>query len=68
VQNQLNRVAVIKLQRDLSSGTITGHLTDPDLDVPTTIAEFGKALYAVNARFGVPSPATQPYSVVRLER
>jgi sugar lactone lactonase YvrE len=68
VQNQLNRVAVVKLRRDLSSGTITGHLTDPDLDVPTTIAEFGKALYAVNARFGVPSPATQPYSVVRLER
>jgi sugar lactone lactonase YvrE len=68
VQNQLNRVAVVKLRRDLSSGTITGHLTDPDLDVPTTIAEFGRALYAVNARFGVPSPATQPYSVVRLER
>jgi sugar lactone lactonase YvrE len=68
VQNQLNRVAVVKLRRDLSSGTITGHLSDPDLDVPTTIAEFGKALYAVNARFGVPSPATQPYSVVRLER
>jgi sugar lactone lactonase YvrE len=68
VQNQLNRVAVVKLRRDLSSGTITGHLTDPDLDVPTTIAQFGRALYAVNARFGVPSPATQPYSVVRLER
>jgi sugar lactone lactonase YvrE len=68
VQNQLNRVAVVKLRRDLSSGTITGHLTDPDLDVPTTIAEFGRALYAVNARFGVPNPATQPFSVVRLER
>jgi sugar lactone lactonase YvrE len=68
VQNQLNRVAVVTLRRDLSAGTITGHLTDPDLDVPTTIAEFGRALYAVNARFGVPNPATQPFSVVRLER
>jgi sugar lactone lactonase YvrE len=68
VQNRLNRVAVVRLRPDLSSGTITGHLTDPDLDVPTTIAEFGKALYAVNARFGVPNPATQPFSVVRLER
>jgi sugar lactone lactonase YvrE len=68
VQNQLNRVAVVKLRRDLSSGTITGHLTDPDLDVPTTIAEFGNALYAVNARFGVPDPAAQAFSVVRLER
>jgi hypothetical protein len=36
--------------------------------VPTTIAEFNKALYAVNARFGVPDPAVQAYSVVRLER
>jgi sugar lactone lactonase YvrE len=68
VQNQLNRVAVVKLLRDLGTGTITGHLTDPDLDVPTTIAEFGKALYVVNARFGVPDPAAQAYSVVRLER
>ncbi len=68
VQNRLNRVAVVRLRSDLGSGTITGHLTDPDLDVPTTIAEFGRALYAVNARFGVPDPATQPFSVVRLER
>ena len=68
VQNRLNRVAVVRLRPDLSSGRITGHLTDPDLDVPTTIAEFGRALYAVNARFGVENPATQPFSVVRLER
>jgi sugar lactone lactonase YvrE len=68
VQNRMNRIAVVKLRRDLSAGTITSHLTDPDFDVPTTIAEFGKALYAVNARFGVPNPGTQPYSVVRVER
>jgi hypothetical protein len=68
VQNRLNRVAVVKHRRDLTAGTITGHLTDSDLDVPTTIAEFGKALYAVNARFGTPEPATASYSVVRVER
>ena len=68
VQNRLNRIAVVRLSRDLSAGTITGHLTDPDLDVPTTIAEFGTALFAVNARFGVPNPNIQPFSVVRLER
>ncbi|HXV96020.1 MAG TPA: hypothetical protein VD695_05690 [Gaiellaceae bacterium] len=68
VQNRLNRVAVVKLGRDRSAGTITGHLTDSDLDVPTTIAEFGKALYAVNARFGTPEPATASYDVVRLDR
>jgi sugar lactone lactonase YvrE len=68
VQNQLNRVAVVRLASDLSSGTITGHLTDPALDVPTTIAEFGKSLYAVNARFGTPNPGSAAYSVVRLEK
>jgi hypothetical protein len=68
VQNRMNQIAVIKLTRGLASGTITGLLTDSDFDVPTTIAEFGKYLYAVNARFGVPNPATQPFSVVRVER
>ena len=68
VQNRMNQIAVIKLTRGLASGTITGLLTDSDFDVPTTIAEFGKYLYAVNARFGVTSPATQPFSVVRVER
>ena len=68
VQNRMNQIAVIKLTRGLASGTITDLLTDSDFDVPTTIAEFGKYLYAVNARFGVTSPATQPYSVVRVER
>jgi sugar lactone lactonase YvrE len=68
VQNQLNRVAVVRLSRGLRSGTIIEHLTDPALDVPTTIAEFRKSLYAVNARFGTPNPATAVYSLIRLEK
>jgi sugar lactone lactonase YvrE len=68
VQNRLNRVAVIALDRRLERGTITGFLTDPRLDVPTTIAEFGRWLYAVNARFGTAAPGTASYSVIRLER
>jgi sugar lactone lactonase YvrE len=68
VQNRMNQIAVVKLARGLESGRITGLLTDSDFDVPTTIAEFGKYLYAVNARFGVMNPATQPFSVVRVER
>jgi sugar lactone lactonase YvrE len=51
VQNRDNKVAVIRLDRSLASGTVTMHITDPDFDVPTTIDEFGKRLYAVNARF-----------------
>jgi sugar lactone lactonase YvrE len=68
VQNQLNRVAVVELRTDLASGTIVEQLTDPALDVPTTIAEFGRWLYAVNARYGTPDPATAAYSVLRLEK
>src|SRR5215218_10229491 len=51
VQNRDNKVAVIRLNRTLSSGGVTTHITDPNFDVPTTIDEFGKRLYAVNARF-----------------
>jgi sugar lactone lactonase YvrE len=59
VQNFNNRVAVVKLDRRLSSGRVVTHITDPDFDVPTTIDDFGKAIFAVNGRFrpqGTPPP------------
>lgn len=60
VQNQANRVAVVRLGRHLASGTVTMHITDPDFDVPTTIDDFGHLLYAVNARFRpMPAPAME---------
>jgi sugar lactone lactonase YvrE len=66
VQNRLNRIAVVQLTPDLSQGTISRHLTDPDFDVPTTIDRFGNRLYAVNARFGTaPGPSTA-YHVVQV--
>jgi sugar lactone lactonase YvrE len=68
VQNQLHRVAVVALAQGLASGTIIGHLTNPALDVPTTIAEFGNRLYAVNARFGVADPGSAEYAVVQLRK
>jgi hypothetical protein len=52
VQNQLNQIAVVKLGR--KGGRVTGHLTSPDFDVPTTIAPFKRFIYAVNARFNRP--------------
>ena len=60
VRNQQNRIAVVRLARDLGSGTLLTHLTHPDFSVPTTIAEFGQRLYAVNARFGTPVTPTTP--------
>jgi hypothetical protein len=66
VQNFLNRVAVVKLERDLRAGEVVRHITDTELEVPTTIDEFAGRLWAVNARFGVPSPETAQYQVVQL--
>ena len=66
VQNRLNQIAVVELNSDLTAGTITETLTDPDFRVPTTIARFGNALYAVNARFGTPPTPDTEYEVVRV--
>jgi len=66
VQNRLNQIAVIRLARDLSRGTIVRTITDPAFDVPTTIAAHHKHLYAVNARFGTTDPQPAKYNVVRV--
>jgi sugar lactone lactonase YvrE len=68
VQNRDNRIAVVRLDRDLDEGEITGHLTDSDFDVPTTIAEKGGFLWAVNARFTTPPTPDTEYDVVRVRR
>ena len=66
VQNRDNKVAVFELSRDLSTATFLHALTDPGLDVPTTIDRFGGRLYAVNARFGTTTPTDQAYHIIRL--
>ena len=68
VQNQQNLVAVIRLSGDLSSGVVQTRRGDADFSVPTTIDDLGSRLYAVNARFGVPSPATAAFQIVQLGR
>jgi sugar lactone lactonase YvrE len=68
VQNQLNRIAVVRLDAALTSGRIVGTVTDPDFDVPTTVDDLGDRLYAVNARFGTtPGPDTE-YQVVQVRK
>jgi sugar lactone lactonase YvrE len=68
VQNRMNKIAVIRLDRDLDEGRIVRTLTDDDFDVPTTIARKGRWLWAPNARFGTtPTPDTE-YDIVRVAR
>ena len=68
VQNLLNQIAVVELETDLSAGTIVGLITSPNFDVPTTIDEFGKWLYAVNARFTTPPTPDTTYTIVQVEK
>jgi sugar lactone lactonase YvrE len=63
VQNRLNQIAVVQLDPMLTSGSVVDFITDSDFRIPTTIAEFGRSLYAVNARFGEP---TTEYEVVKV--
>jgi len=71
VQNFLNRIAVLELDQNLSSGMIIDYLTSDFFRIPTTAAAFGETLYAVNARFDEIAPGTaQPtdtFEVVRVE-
>jgi sugar lactone lactonase YvrE len=68
VQNSLNQIAVVKLSNDHASGSVEEVISDPDLDVPSTIATFGRSLYAVNARFGTPPTPFTEYDVVKVEK
>ncbi len=68
VQNQLNKVAVFKLSRWGTSGVLKTTLTNPDFDVPTTVAKFGKWLYLPNARFSTPPTPDTTYTVNRVKR
>lgn len=68
VQNQFNKIAVIDLKVTRNAGTIVRYITDPAFRVPTTIAEFGPWLYAVNARFGTPVTPDTEYEAVRVNK
>ena len=66
VQNQLNQVAVLRLDANVTSGEVTRTITDSDFDVPTTAALIGKKLYLVNARFTTPPTPDTKYWIARV--
>ena len=73
VQNFLNQVSVVSLDRRLASGRVSEVITSDRLRIPSTAAQFLNSLYVVNARFDVALPpflGGQPmsieYNVVRL--
>jgi sugar lactone lactonase YvrE len=68
VRNRDNEIAVVQLAPDLSSGSIVGTITDPDFDVPTTVARHGSRLYLPNARFSTPPTPSTGYDIVQVRR
>jgi sugar lactone lactonase YvrE len=66
VQNRLNRVAVIELDDQGTSGVVTDYLTSDDFNVPTTVARLGESLYLPNAKFDDPDQIE--FWVTRIDR
>jgi hypothetical protein len=66
VQNADNQVAVVRLAPDLSSGRLVSTIQPDGVDVPTTAAPFGDAIYVVNARFGVTPGPAEAYWITRI--
>jgi sugar lactone lactonase YvrE len=64
VQNRLNVIAKIDLNRAGTRGTVVSRTGDPRFDVPTTIAEWNGRFYLPNARFTTPATPTTPYNAV----
>jgi hypothetical protein len=67
VQNRLNMVAVVDLDRHLGSGEVLTRLTDDDFDVPTTVALLDDSLFLPNARFGTAGPEPAEYWITRID-
>ncbi|MDA1003365.1 MAG: superoxide dismutase [Chloroflexi bacterium] len=68
VQNRLNLIARVDLSANLASGVVVSRTGAPTFDVPTTVAEFGNRLYAVNARFGPPPTPTTMYWITQIPK
>jgi sugar lactone lactonase YvrE len=68
VQNRRNLVAVIAVDAALTSGRVLMRLSDPRFDVPTTLDDFGRRLYLVNARFGTEGASTAEYQVLQIRK
>lgn len=68
VQNRFNKVAVVELNRRLTSGSVEDELTSDNFDVPTTMTAYAGNFYLVNARFGTSGPEPAEYWITAVER
>lgn len=63
VQNRLNRIAVLTLDRTGTSARSQGSISSAALDVPSTVARARGRLWLPNARFTTPATSATAYTV-----
>lgn len=68
VRNRANEIVELRMSPDFLSATHVDTLTDPDFNVPTTIAMQGSRLYAVNARFNDNPGPTTTHDIVLVDQ
>jgi sugar lactone lactonase YvrE len=62
VQNQLNTLAVVRMNDAGTAGEVVTRYTDDRFDIPTTVARYGGRLYLVNGRFTTPVTPDTTYT------
>jgi len=67
VRNRIHQIVTVELAEGWRSGVVVGTHSQANFNVPTTLAAFGDRIYAVNAKFGAPSPESIQYEVLRVE-
>ncbi|WP_203904812.1 SMP-30/gluconolactonase/LRE family protein [Virgisporangium aliadipatigenens] len=67
VQNAIDAIAVVELDRSGTAGRLVETLRTDDFDVPTAVARFGDRLYVPNARFGVEEQPDTEYWLTALK-
>jgi len=68
VQNRLNKIAEVELDKSATSGQLVREITSADFDVPTTVAVFGERFYLPNARFTTPPTPDTPYWITAVRK
>jgi sugar lactone lactonase YvrE len=66
VRNQDERIAVLDLAPRLRRARLVDEITSSGFDVPTTVAQVGRSLWVVNARFGTAEPEKARYWLTRV--
>ncbi|WP_285695997.1 superoxide dismutase [Actinomadura sp. NBRC 104412] len=67
VQNRLNTVSVLKINKAGTSARVARRITDPGFDTPTTAAAYHNRLYLPNARLTTRPTLTTPYTAVAIK-